>query len=104
MVLKEVLEEQVKKNQMDIAFYKEQLKMLPKGTLHSIVIKGKRVNYLKDYDDRGKRIERSVEETELEIISSQLRMRKQMELWIQELKEDINVAEKTLQYSLREKE
>ncbi|NBG87069.1 hypothetical protein [Isachenkonia alkalipeptolytica] len=98
MTLKEVLEEQIKSSQNDISFYEEQLKRLPKGTFHSIIINGNRVNYLKDYDDRGKRVERTVDEEELEIVNRQLQMRNQIEQWLHELKEEIEAAENTIHY------
>jgi len=102
VALKEVLIEQIEKNHKNISFYEEHLSTLPRGSLHSITVKGSKQYYLKYYNDRGKRREISVEKQEFEIIRNQLQMRDQIERWIQELNEDIKVAEKTLKNIIRE--
>jgi len=96
MALRQVLEEQIRRNQKNIAMYREKVSLLPKGTIHVRKVNGKEYYYLKFRDSEGKRVDRYIKKIDLAIVKHELNTRKQIEKWIKEMEDDIKLAEKAL--------
>jgi len=96
MALENVLNEQIDRNEKNIAFYKSKQNKLPKGSLHEKVIKGRKYYYLKFRDDTGKRIDQYVKGDDVENIKNKIQKRKEIEKIIEELKADIQLAKRVL--------
>jgi len=96
MALREVLEEQIERNQKNIAMYQKKLSFLSKGSIHTKKVNGKEYYYLKYRNSRGKRVDRYIKKNDLAIVKHELNTRKQIEKWIKEMEEDIKIAEKAL--------
>jgi len=96
MALRQVLEEQIRRNHKNIAMYQEKVSSLPKGTIHVRKVNGKEYYYLKFRDSEGKRVDRYIKKIDLAIVKHELNTRKQIEQWIKEMEDDIKLAEKAL--------
>lgn len=96
MALKIVLEEQIKRNQKNIAMYQEKLVSLPKGSIHVKKVNDKEYYYLKFRNSEGKRVDKYIKKEYLELVRHELKTRKQIEKWIKEMEGDIKIAEKAL--------
>ena len=98
--LRYVLEEQIERNEKNIAIYMSRLEKLPKGTIHQRKRSDKVYYYLKFRDDTGKRVDRYLKEAQVNEVRRQLGKRKEYLLMIKGLKEDIKIARKGLNNSV----
>jgi len=94
--LRHVLEEQIERNEKNIAVYMSRVEKLPKGTIHQRKRGEKIYYYLKFRDDTGKRVDQYIKEDQVNEVRSQLDRRKEYLLMIKGLKEDIKIARKGL--------
>jgi|GEM_PF-361098 len=102
MALKEVLKEQIERNQKNLSMYMKRLNQLPKGTVHPKIINGNKYYYLKYRDENGKRVDKYIKKDELEKVKKQLRQRENITRMIKELRNDIKIAESGLKYKDKE--
>lgn len=59
-------------------------------------INDKEYYYLKFRNSEGKRVDKYIKKECLEIVRHELKTRKQIEQWIKEMEDDIQIAEKAL--------
>lgn len=94
--LRHVLEEQIERNKKNISVYMSRVEKLPKGTIHQRKRGDKVYYYLKYRDDTGKRVDRYINEDQVNEVRRQLEKRKEYLLMIKGLEEDIKIARKGL--------
>src|SRR5665647_1623884 len=96
MSLRHVLEEQIERNERNIAVYEERLKDLPKGMLYERRRGDKVYYYLKYRDGEGKRVDEYVKGDQVDAVRRQVDKRKEYIKTIRGLQEDIKIARKGL--------
>jgi len=104
MALEEVLKDQVERNRKNIVMYEKKMNSLPKGSIHLKNINGKKYYYLKYRNEKGKRVDQYIKENDLEMIQKQLKRRAAIKKMVKELKNDVKIAEKGLEYVKKREE
>jgi len=96
MSLRQVLEEQIDRNEKNIKAYQKKVDKLPKGSLHEKKI-GKNIYfYLKFRDENGKRVDLYVRREDVKQMRKNIEKRRQYLGIIKSLREDIQIAKKGL--------